>query len=71
MTAITKIPAINSAAELKDRFSQLGFDIPVAEKQITAKPIVKASKDSMNTYPCLASTVQFGTRTIGNRFSRR
>jgi len=69
MTAITKIPAINSAAELKDRFSQLGFDIPVAEKQITAKPIVKASKDSMNTYPCLASTVQFGTRTIGNRFS--
>jgi len=59
MTAITKIPGIKSAAELRDRFRQLGYDIPVSGQPV----------DSNGDSSSLAQSVQTGSRTIGNRFA--
>lgn len=58
MTSIVKIPGIKSAAQLQDRFRQLGFDIPVAEESASGLATSK-----------LAEPIQFGSKVIGNRFA--
>jgi len=59
MTLITKIPGIKSASALRERFRQLGYDIPV-----TGQPA-----DSNNGSSCLAQPIRVGSQTIGNRFA--
>jgi 2,4-dienoyl-CoA reductase-like NADH-dependent reductase (Old Yellow Enzyme family) len=58
-TEITKIPGIKTAKALRERFSELGYRIPVIEK----------SADNAAGFPCLASSLQAGSRKIGNRFA--
>jgi 2,4-dienoyl-CoA reductase-like NADH-dependent reductase (Old Yellow Enzyme family) len=58
MSGIIKIPGIKTTVALRERFKQLGYEIPVAEN---------AASGRENLH--LAQPIQFGSRSIGNRFS--
>ena len=58
---LKKIPAIKTAHQLQEVFSGFGYNIPVASQSDEIAPGAKET--------CLGESIQWGSRTIGNRYS--
>ncbi|MFT6437989.1 MAG: 2,4-dienoyl-CoA reductase-like NADH-dependent reductase (Old Yellow Enzyme family) [Candidatus Azotimanducaceae bacterium] len=67
MIKIKKIPAIKSALQLQEIFSEFGYKIPVAKSASTGN----ATNDSRigTSSSALGTTIAWGSRTIGNRYA--